>query len=452
MYKTDKIIIVGGNAAGPSAAAKAKRVNPEADVILFEAGPFISTGTCELPYLLSGEISNHDKLIFFTPEKFFIDKGVRVFTNHHIKDIDTRRKEISAINHKDNSTITFFYNKLVLATGSTPNGIDNLPISLDNAFYYKSVSNYLKVKEYIENNEISRILIIGSGYIGLELSDALKFSGYDVTVLEKENLPMPSADEQVQYLIEDMMIKSGINFISMNETTRFINRNNKFYQLKHDGLFIDFDLVIISAGVSPNNILAEQAGLKLGYFGGLKVDSRLKTSNPDIYAAGDNIEIKNRITNQEDYFPLATIAHDFGHIAGENAAGGNKIAEPMILNATFKFCRKYVSRVGLSESLAKEYSVNARSVSAVTNNKVKVMPDSTKVFGKIIFDKYSGFILGASFVGAEEISGYADIVSTMIYNKIPAVNLAKINFNYTPPLSPFLNLLSILGRKISEMI
>jgi pyruvate/2-oxoglutarate dehydrogenase complex dihydrolipoamide dehydrogenase (E3) component len=242
-----------------------------------------------------------------------------------------------------------------------------------------------------------------------------------------------------------------MNFLTYEDSTRFIIQQNKLFQLVHQGRFLEFDMAIVSAGVLPNNYLAKDAGLKLGSKGGLIIDSRLRTSDPNIYAAGDNIEIKNRITNNYDYFPLATHAHHYGHIAGENAAGGNKIAEPIILNSAFKFRGKYITRVGLSQDEAEEHFVNSKFVTAIADNKVKVMPNSEKVFGKIIFNQDNKLILGASFMGGEEVSGYADIVSTFIFNKISASGLSKINFNYTPPLSPFINLLSILGRKILEI-
>ena len=450
MYQPNKIIVIGGNAAGPSAAAKAKRINPDADVILFEAGEFISTGTCELPYLLSGDIKDYSKIVFFTPETFLKEKGVKVFTNNYVKFIDTKRKKIEVICKKTNTSSEFDYDKLILATGSKATEISSLPFSLENVFSFKSVKDYIQINNQISASESKNILVVGSGYIGLEVSDALNKSGYSVTLLEIEKLPMPSADFEIQNLIKNIIVKNKINFLSVDDQTRFIVKDNRFSQLKSDGRYLDFDMAIVTAGVRPNNLLAEEAKLKIGDFGGLIVDNRLKTSDPNIYAAGDNIEVKNCITKRHDYLPLATHAHTYGHIAGENAAGGNKIADPVLLNSAFKFCDNYISQVGLNQKQAEDHTFNMKFVTAVANNKVKVMPNSAKVFGKILFDKFTGLILGASFVGSDEVSGYADIIATMIHNKIPAKNLSKINFNYTPPLSPFVNLLSVLGRKIEE--
>ncbi len=451
MYQTiNKIIVIGGNAAGPAAAAKAKRVNPDAEVILFEAGNFISTGTCELPYLLSGEIDDYEKILHFNPDTFFAKKGVKVYTNHYVKSIDIRRKEIEVVDKSTNHIVEFEYDKLILTTGSIAKELPNLPYSIENVHSLKSVHDYLGIRKNLLENEIEKVLIVGSGYIGLEAADGFSKAGYNVTILEQAELPMPAAESEVGFLIKDILEKNNIEFLNVEEDTRFIVKDNKLKQLKHQGRFLDYDLVVVSVGIKPNNKLAESIGLKLGNYGGLLVDSRLKTSNPNIFAAGDNIEVINRITNSHDYLPLATYAHSYGHIAGENAAGGNKIAKPVILNSAFKIFDHSIAQVGLTSEQAAELFANSKSVSAVANNIIKVMPNSKKVFGKIVYDNYSKLILGASFVGSQEVVGFADLISSMIYNKNSVLSLTDIDYNYTPPLSPFVNLLSILGRKIQE--
>ncbi len=453
MYKSsNKIIVIGGNAAGPAAAAKAKRTNPNAEVILIEAGEFISTGTCELPYLISGEISDYNKIVYFNPESFYKAKGVRVFTKHFVKRIDTNKKVLEVIEKNTNRIVLFDFDKLILSTGSIANEINELPFSLENVFSLKSVKDFIRIKNHITPIKNGKVLVIGSGYIGLETAEAFKEIGYQVSILDLEKLPMPAADEEVRYLIQDILTRNQISFLTSNEQSRFIIADNRFKQFKYEGRYIDFDLAVVAAGVKPNIFLAKEANLKLGKFGGLVVDSRLKTSNPNIYAAGDNIEIKNKITNRNDYIPLATFAHRHGHIAGENAAGGNLIAEPVFANSAFKLFNNFIAQVGLTTKQILMLNFNAQSVTAVVPNKVHVMPGSRKVFGKIIYDKNRKIILGASFIGGTEVAGYADLISNMIYNKNSVLTLADMQFNYTPPLSPFVNLLSVLGRKVKENI
>ncbi|MCB0751390.1 MAG: FAD-dependent oxidoreductase, partial [Ignavibacteriae bacterium] len=403
-------------------------------------------------YLLSGEINDYSKLVFFSPEKFYSEKGVKVLINHFVKSVNARLKKIEVIDRRTNHTLEMEYDKLILTTGSIPNEIPELPYTLENVFSYKSVSDYLKLKSYLDKNNVEKILIIGSGYIGLEVAENLAAKKIEVTIFDKEELPLPSAELEIRHLIKSIIDENKIPFLTKENYSKFIVRNNKFAQLKHEGRYLDFDLAIVAAGIKPNIYLAESAKLKIGKYGGLIVDSRLKTSDPNIYAAGDNIEVTNKITNRADYFPLATYAHNYGHIAGENAAGGNQIAEAIILNSSFKFFNKFIAQVGLNFEQAVKHNVNAKFITSIANNKVKIMHGSSKVFGKIVYDRYSKLILGASFIGSNEVSGYADLISSFIYNKNTVLNLAKINYNYTPPLSPFINLLSILGRKIQETI
>ncbi len=449
-YGKQRIIIVGGNAAGPAAAAKAKRVNPEAEVVMFEAGKFISTGTCELPYVISGEIDNHSKIVYFDEESFYLKKGVKVYTEHPVESIDRRRKFVVVKNLKNGEYTKFEYDKLILTTGSKAKSLKDLPGSLENVFYLKQVSDLVKIKEYMNENPVENVLIVGSGYIGLETAEAFTELGKKVSVLEIAELPLPAAEPEIQHLVYTLLEKKGVRFLGNASNAGFITAGSKFKNLKYNGRYIDFDLVVVAIGVKPNVDLAVTANLEIGNYGGLKVDSKLKTSDPNIFAAGDNIEVINGITNRPGYLPIATVAHTYGHIAGANAAGNNLFAKPVIKNMAVQIFGNAFTSTGLTLEEAKKISIYASGVHAVVNNLVKVMPESKKVFGKIIFDRQTRKIYGASFFGGKETTGYADLISALIFTKADADILTELNFNYTPPLSPFINLLSVLGRKIRE--
>ncbi|AFN75126.1 FAD-dependent pyridine nucleotide-disulfide oxidoreductase [Melioribacter roseus P3M-2] len=451
MYSPKNIVIIGGNAAGPAAAAKAKRVNPDSNVILFEAGRFISTGTCELPYALSGEISDAMKLVFFDSESFE-QKGVKVYVDHLVEKIDRRRKTVTVLNKASNQKIEYPYDRLILTTGSKPVYIPKFDKSLDNLFTLKSVSDLIKLDKFLSNNsQIRNVAVIGAGYIGLETAEAFRKKGFAVKLFERENLPLPNSGVEIGNIIAEILKENNIEFYGQAVDIEPVIKDNTVKAIKHQGWTIEVDMVLLAAGVKPNNNLAAAAGLTLGEFGGLKVDSRCKTSDPNIFAAGDNIEVKNSITNRYDYIPLATIARDYGHIAGENAAGGNAIARGIVPNVALKLFDYYIATVGINRAKARKYNLNVESVYATAPNLVKVMPGSRNGFGKILFDKYTGNIFGAQFIGGKEVAGHADIVSVFINNKIPVYKLSDIDYNYTPPLSPFINILSILGRKAKEV-
>ncbi len=445
-----KIIVIGGNAAGPAAAAKAKRTAPEANVLMIESGDFISTGTCELPYLLSGEIKNYEDIVFFNAESFEKEKGVKVLTSHFVEKIDRIRRTITVKNLMSGHKFEQEYDKLILCTGSVAKTLPILPIGLSNIFKLKSVNDLIAIKNYIEKNKPKNVLVIGAGYIGLESADAMHSLGLSVTILEKEKLPLPGFEDETRYLLLDLLKRNNVEFIGGTSDIKYNYDTQKFISIKLEGRIIEFDFVLLSIGVEPNNALALSSKLNCGDYGGIKVDQRLRTSDPNIFAAGDCIEVINKVTGAADHIPLATIAHQTGHAAGENAAGGNTFVKPIVKNIAVKLFGKSLVSVGINSFEAKKYGFNYSSVNVIVPNLAKVMPNSESVFGKILFDKKTKLILGANFLGNQEVVGYADLISSFIHNKIKSSELANINYNYTPPLSPFVNILSVLGRKIER--
>ncbi|MFC2135851.1 FAD/NAD(P)-binding oxidoreductase [Bacteroidota bacterium] len=449
MAEKQNIIVIGGNAAGPAAAAKAKRTAPNSSVILFEAGEHISTGTCELPYVLGGEIDNFNNIIFFTPQTFRMNKGVEVYTSHFVEQIDRRRKKVIVTNRIDGNESTFGYDKLILTTGSKTKSIP-LYKNHKNLFQLKSVSDFIKIRTFLDDNNVNRVLIVGAGYIGLETAEAFIKLGMEVIIVEKTDLPMPGYDDAVRSLILGELERNNVQFFGGVEELKFNTNNDNIINININGRSIEFDLVLSAIGVEPNNTLALGANLEIGNEGGIKTDKKQQTSDQSIFAAGDNVEVINRITNRPDYMPIATLAKKQGHVAGANAAGGNEFFDSVVKNIAVKIFDKVFVHVGLTSNEAVRHQFNFNSVFEVADNLVQVMPESRKVFGKILIDKKSKFILGASFIGQSEVIGFGDIIASYVYHKIEAHKLAEINYNYTPPFSPFVNLLSVLGRKIKK--
>ena len=447
MRTNPKIIVVGGNAAGPSAAAKAKRTNPDAEVILFEAGPFISTGTCELPYLLGNVIDDYKKLVFFSPEEFYEEKKVKTYVNHAVEAIDRKQKSISVKNSNEGIGYTYDYDKLILCTGAVAKKLPDAQLEADNLFNLKSVSDYLKIAEYLERMDPKNVVIFGAGYIGIETAENFKKLGLSVTLVEKSKLPMPSLEIETSHLIKDKIEKEGLDFIGGFSSVKFNTSNSKIKSVNIDGRVLETCIVISSIGFEPNNRLALAANMKVGSKGGLSVSKKMQTSDSSIFAAGDCVEITNFIINQPDYIPLATLAHEQGHVAGANAAGANKMISPVIKNTAVKVFDKVLATIGLNSSGAQHHEILTKTVKVVAPNLVKVMPQSEQTFGKLIFEKGSNKIVGAEFLGNSEVIGYADLISALILQKEKIDILTRINFNYTPPNSPFINILSILGRK-----
>lgn len=449
MKRPVKIIIVGGNAAGPAAAAKAKRFNPIAEVILYEGSEFISTGTCEMPYVLSGDIENIDKIIFFNPSTFQREKNVKVFVKHFVEEIDTKKKIVIVRDLIENKVFEQEYDRLVLCTGSKAKSVPGFDFDLKNVFTLKNINDLSRIINYLKENEAKNSVVVGSGYVGLEAAEALTKRGIKVSIVEREKLPMPNTDPEFSDEILEVLKQNKIDFIGGINDLEPVITAEKLISLKIEQKYLQTDMLILSVGFEPNDYLAQSAKLKMGKSGAIKVDQYLKTSDRFIYASGDNIEVINAVTGKLDYIPLATNAYNLGHIAGENAAGGNVKYEPVIKNITVKIFDKFFAQIGLTVNEVREHGFEISESSVKARNLVSVIPDSGFVLGKVIADKVNKRILGASFFGGKEVSGYADMISALIKLKAPASLLSKLNYNYTPPLSPFVNILSLLGKKFS---
>lgn len=447
MSERKTIVIVGGNAAGPAAAAKAKRVDPDADVLMIEQNEFISTGTCELPYVVSGEVSSHEKIVYFDAASFEEKKGARVSVRSRVEEIDRKAREVTVRNLNDDSTWRQRYDKLILATGSVAKSVPPIPSDATNVFRLKSVPHVVELKDFIEREKPESAVVIGSGYIGLETAEAFRKLDCDVKIVELAPAPMPQAEREIRKLVETTLEDEGVEFLGGVEDLESFVEGGRIVRLKAGGKRFEADVVVVSAGVAPETRLAQNAGLEVGDAGALKVDNAMRTSDPNIYAAGDCAEVVNAITLRPDYVPLASYARDGGYVAGENAAGGAARFRPVFRNASMRLFDRFYAGVGLTTAEAEKAGFAIAEAHATAFNRVHVMPGAAKVFGKVIFERDSKRPLGGAFFGGREVSGYVDVVSTLIAHKLPATALAEAEYNYNPPLSPFLNLLTLLGKK-----
>lgn len=446
-----KVVIIGGSAAGPAAAAKAKRVNPKNEVILYEQGPYISIGTCELPYVLSGEIESVEKIVFFTPESFEAEKGAKVKINHRVESIDKHKKKIFV---RDLSTQKMFednYDKLILCTGSRKKYHPNFQQVLENVFYLKTVNDARKILNFISENKISRSLLIGAGYTGLESLEFLKKISNEIYVADVSLYPLPGFDLEVQKILLNEIQDRGITFLGNAKNIYPIVKNNRVVSVKIDKELIEIDFVLITIGYEPNSSLASLANLSINPDGSIRVDDKQRTSDDNIYAAGDCSSVKEFITKKNVWIPLATYAHNHGHIAGANAAGEPSSSYPVVRNMGFRFFDLSIAQVGLTQKELNESKFNWATVSAIGSSRIKVMPKGKKHFIKVYFNKENKKILSASLIGGEDIIGKANLISFAIKNNVTIDKFFNSEFLYTPSLSPFIESLSIISNKAREI-
>ena len=341
------IVIVGGRAAGPAAAAKARRENPDAKITMLEAGRYISTGTCEMPYLVSGEISSSEELLFFTAEEFKAHYNVEVLLETKAVNLFPRKKLLQL--DKNGVEYEMEYDRLVLATGALNNYHPQVPPEFENVFYIRNIEDteHLLSKGDLTNR---RWLVVGAAYTGLEFAEALRRKGNDVILLDKEKLPASGFDPEIRELIKEALNRNGVEFVGGVSDLKVFSEGNRVRKIQYEGRLRDIDGVIVSIGIRPDSRLAQKAGLELGRKGGIKVDSKMRTSDPYIFAAGDCVELKDRLLGRHVYLPQATLARDGGHVAGANAAGGNEFMYPVVRNSAIRIFDNFAAKIGMCSS------------------------------------------------------------------------------------------------------
>lgn len=437
-----RILVIGGLAAGPSAASKAKRVNPDAEVILFEQGEYISYGICELPYYIAGIIKDRQKLIVYTPDELKEKKGVDVRIFHRVEEIVPVQKKILVQSLDKNETQEYKYDKLILAIGSASRRLSLDGEDARNVFFVKSLVDGYKIKEFIEQEHPRKAIIIGGGYIGMEIAEALTCQGIETTILHRSELPMAGLELETRQAVKEELIRHYVNFVH-NTVTRSLSKDgsapygfSRVRQVITSKGAYETDLLILSLGVEPRVDLAKDANLALGTTGAIKVDEKQLTSNDNIYAAGDCAEIKNLVSNRSMYLPLATVGSKAAWVAGENAAGGSATFKGGIRAIAVKVFDLEVAQVGLSSEEAKNAGYGVVTEIITGSSKVAIMPDNRKITIKIILDKKSKRLLGANVFGADGAVHRANVLAVAIQHKLTVDQVSQLDLAYAPPFSP----------------
>jgi CoA-dependent NAD(P)H sulfur oxidoreductase len=435
--KSRRILVVGGLAAGPSAAAKAARTNPRAEVILFEASETVSYGLCESPYVIGGVIGDEQKLVAYTPERLRDEKGIGVKTLHRVEQVFPTRHRIAVRDIRSRTMAEYDYDKLIIATGATPRRLNVSGEDGRNVFHLSSRDDTRSILAYLKTESPERAVIIGGGYIGMEMSEALRSRGLDVTLLHRYRLPMAGLEQETRERILEELERNGVHFVTNTSVEALVQdkENRVRHILTNRGSF-ESDLVILSLGVEPNVQLAQGARIGLGEKGGIIADELQQTSVDSIYAAGDCCEVKNIVSGKRMYLPLASVASRAAWVAGENAAGGRALFKGAIRAAGVKIFGIEVAQVGLSMEEALEAGFEGMSETITAYGKVALMPESAKVTVRLILDRRSGRLLGANLYGGAGAVLRANTLAVAIQHKLTADDIASLDLIYAPPFAP----------------
>ncbi len=448
-----KIVIIGAVAAGAKAAAKTKRLMPDAEVIIYTQEEYVSYSACGLPYYIEGNFEDVKKLIVRTiPE--FESKGIKIFNFHRVLKITPQNKTIKVVNLKNNETFDTNYDKLLIATGAMP-FIPNIQnVNLEGIYSLKTINDGINIRNAMLKSK--HALIIGGGYIGLELLEGFMHNGLNTTLIEKNFSIMNSFDEDMASLISAYILKTfgdKINIITSANITEFTG-DGKVNGVKLDnGKVISADMAVICSGVTPVIDIARNAGVELGHTGAIKVNSRMLTSIPDIYAAGDCCEKINMISNTPMWVPLGSTANKEGRCAALNMCGTVDDFEGILGSAVTRFMDMTISRTGLSTKLAESLGYDVVSAIITKRDKAGYMPQVGYVTLKLIADRRSHKLLGAQSVGSGDADKRINTLSTGLIRGMTVEELNDADMTYAPPYStsidPLLDAARVLRDKLS---
>ena len=426
-----KIIVVGGVAGGASAAAKMARLDSSAEIIMFERGEYISFANCGLPYHIGNVIKQRDSLMVMTPQNFKGRTGIDVRVQQEVVSVNPENNEIIVKNLEDGSTYTEKYDKLLLATGSSPL-VPSLP-GLDDpdVLTLWTIPDMDKIKAKVDEG-IKHAVVVGGGFIGLEVAENLVERGVKVTLVEMLPQVLPPLDQEMAGILEDELVAKGIE-VKLNRAVAGVAREDKELVVEiKDADSIKTDLVVLSVGVRPNSQLAETAGLDLGERRGIKVDSGLQTSNPDIYAVGDVIEVTDLVMEQPAMIPLAGPANRQGRIVANNIFGAKEEYKGSLGTAICKVFELDAASVGANEKRLKQAGREYLKTYIVPQSHASYYPGAQPMILKLLFEK-SGKILGAQVVGRDGVDKRIDIIATAIRNGMTVDDLAELELAYAPP-------------------
>ncbi|MBB6713413.1 FAD-dependent oxidoreductase [Clostridium gasigenes] len=425
-----RILVIGAVAAGTSAAAKARRNNDDAEIVIYERDNDISYSGCGLPYYIGGEIEDIGEL---TPRdsKFFKKKyNVNVLTGHEVLNINANTKELTVKNLNTQEIFVDKYDKLILGTGATPFMPNIKGIKNENVFFLRNVQSARNIRGFIENNKPKHAVIVGTGFIGFEMLENLMDTGVNVTIVEKQGKITPNLDEDMATFLEKALIKKNISIIKNASIIDIL----KDKVVLGDGKEIKHDMVIMATGVKPNVSLAKEAGVEIGITGAIKVDTSMKTNIADIYACGDCIETFSSITEKAVYRPLGSTANKTGRIAGDVVTGGKLRYRGNLSTGIFKLFDMTIGTTGLSEKEALEEGYEIVMCHNIKPDKPSYFKGKEMVI-KAIADKKTEKILGVQIVGYEGVDKRLDVFVTLITYGAKVDELFHLDLAYAPPFS-----------------
>lgn len=439
-----KVIIVGGVAAGMSAAAKLKRANKEAQITVYEKSRHVSFGACGLPYFVGNFFEDSQKMIARTVEQFNAS-GITVNIEHEVLNVDTDNKCITVKNLLTGETFTDTYDKLMIATGASAiiPPINN--VDLKHVYTLKSMEDGEALKHAMQNEALKRVAIVGAGFIGLEVVEAAKQYGKEVHVFQlNDRVLVDTFDKEITDLLEEELRTHDVH-LHLSQTVTELVGDEAVTQIKTNDETFDVDIVVLTAGVRPNTSFLKDTKIEMLRNGALVIDHEGRTSIEDIYAAGDCASINHILKPEPAYIPLATVANKMGRIIGENLAGAHHTFNGSLASACLKVMNLEAGRTGLSEQEAMNLGINYKTVFITDMNQTSYYPGQSKINVKLIYNADTKVILGGQIVGRKDAVQRVNVLATAIFAGLTTDQLAMLDLCYAPPFARTWDVLNIAG-------
>ncbi|MBS4032565.1 MAG: CoA-disulfide reductase [Clostridiales bacterium] len=426
------LIVIGGVAAGMSAASKTRRLQPDLPVIVYEKSNFVSYGACGMPYYLSDVITDHNKMVIRTPDYYDKKMGIKVLVGHEVLSIDTSAKRVEVKNLATGEIFTQSYGKLVYAAGARPI-VPELPgMGLPGVYSLRTLDDGLILKQKLRDPGVKRVAVIGGGYIGLEVAENLRMMDKEVILVERADRCLVNCDPQFSRAVADELVANQVA-VHCGETLEACEGDSRLQAIVTDKGRYPCDLAVLCIGVRPNSELAQKAGISLGFKNAVAVDRQMRTNADDVYAAGDCAETYHRILERNVYIPLGTTANRQGRLAGEAVSGQSGEFAGALGTAVVKVFDIAVAVTGLTEQDAAREGLNVQATAVKTLDHAVYYPNPRRLVTKLVYDSNSSIILGAQIAGYEGVAHRIDILATAISARMTLQQLGEVDMCYAPP-------------------
>ena len=429
-----RLIVIGGVAAGMSAAATAKRTDPDLEVVVYEKGTCISYAACGMPYLIAGDVPDYHDLIVRTPEQMG-KQGVEVHIRHEVIAIDPGAQTVTVRDLADAREFTQAYDVLVIATGARPAWPAVPGIDLTGVSGLRSLESGLAIQRFLEEHKPETAVVVGGSYIGVEMAETLRRRGLTVTMMIRSGQVLREAiDDDVRELVHAELERQGVSVVQ-GTPKAFEGDSRVAAVVTEDGRY-PCDVALLGIGAQPNVELAHAAGVALGTTGAIATDDRMRTNLPGVYAAGDCVETLHRVTGQPIYIPLGSTANKQGRVAGENAAGGREIFGGVVGTSVVRCFDLAVASTGLTADRARAEGFAVRETLIRAQDISHYFPGAAEIHVKLVVDDESDRLLGGQIVGKRGVAKRVDVLATALHSRMTVADLRWLDLSYAPPFAP----------------